>query len=452
MRTVTVLSLLSLCALPAALAAQGAPLGPEEALARAARSGYANRIAAGESRARSGQALAPLKGILPSVRLEASYLRTTDPLNAFGFLLRQRAVTPAAFAPSLLNDPDAIGNLNTGLVVEQPLFNADAWLGRRAAANALAATEASARWTRATTDILVLRAYWGAVLAREQVAMLEVAAKAAAAHVRDAEALVAQGMATRSDALLAQVKAGEIEARLVGARGEASLARRGLAVLMGDPADTAWVLPDSLPPVEWVTGVATRVLEEAPGGADERSDVEAANLGAEAARADRLRAKALYLPRVNGFGRLDWNSADQPFGGQSAWTFGVMLSWSPFAGASELAEIRAAGGREESAAAMAEAASGQAALELAQATERLTVARDQLAIQERALAQAREAHRLVTRKYAGGLASVTELFDATAAETGTALAHAGARYDLLLAAAERRKAMGRDVSVVVGTE
>ena len=442
MRTESRFTFLLMLALPVGAAAQ--VLTPAEALARAEQRGFANRIAAGQAGAQAGQAMLPLRGILPSVRVEASYLKTTDPLNAFGFLLRQRAITPAAFKPTLLNDPNSIGNVSTGLVVEQPLFNADAWLGRRAAGDAAGAMEASARWTRSGTSVLVLRAYWGAVLAAEQVSMLEVAATAGRAHVREAELVVQQGLATRSDALLARVKAGEIEARLVAARGEARIARRGLAVLMGDPADTSWTLPDTLPSSAAVTARAEASLTEDAAPA-ERADVQAASLGARAARADRRRAQSLYLPRLNGFGRVDWNDPNQPFAGKSAWTVGVMLSWSPFAGASELAELKATGGRLQAAEAMADAAEGQAALELAQATERLTVAREQLAIQDVALAQAREAHRLVTKKYAGGLSSITELFDATAAETGAALAHAAARYDLLVAVAERQKAMGKHV-------
>ena len=442
MRTESRFTFLLMLALPVGAAAQ--VLTPAEALARAEQRGFANRIAAGQAGAQAGQAMLPLRGILPSVRVEASYLKTTDPLNAFGFLLRQRAITPAAFNPTLLNDPNSIGNVSTGLVVEQPLFNADAWLGRRTAGDAAGAMEASARWTRSGTSVLVLRAYWGAVLAAEQVNMLEVAATAGRAHVREAELVVQQGLATRSDALLARVKAGEIEARLVAARGEARIARRGLAVLMGDPADTSWTLPDTLPSSAAVTARAEASLTEDAAPA-ERADVQAASLGARAARADRRRAQSLYLPRLNGFGRVDWNDPNQPFAGKSAWTVGVMLSWSPFAGASELAELKATGGRLQAAEAMADAAEGQAALELAQATERLTVAREQLAIQDVALAQAREAHRLVTKKYAGGLSSITELFDATAAETGAALAHAAARYDLLVAVAERQKAMGKHV-------
>ena len=58
--------------------------------------------------------------------------------------------------------------------------------------------------------------------------------------------------------------------------------------------------------------------------------------------------------------------------------------------------------------------------------------------------QATDAHRIVGRKYAGGLAPVVELLDAAAIETQTRLGHAGARYALLVGTAERRKALGLD--------
>lgn len=451
MSTRSALIAVVLLGIPAVAGAQGQVLRPEQALERADHSGYGNRISAGQRQAQSGQALAPLRGILPSLRVEAGYLRTTDPLNAFGFLLRQRTVTAAAFSPLLLNDPEAIGNLNTGLVIEQPLFNADAWLGRSAAGSALAASAASERWSRARTQVEVLRVYWGAVVAAEQSRTLQAAHQAALSHLRQAEALVDQGMATRSDALLASVKAGEIESQLVTARSNVMLARRRLALLMGDPTDTAFALPDDLPPVARIVAAARRVQED-EGLPESRADVRAAAYASEAAETDRRRAKSLYLPRLNGFGRLDWNSPDAPFGGQSAWTMGVMLSWSPFAGGSELAEIRSASGRSRTARAMAEAAGAQANLELAQATEGLGVALVRLEIAERSVEQASEAHRLVSRKYAGGLATVTELFDAFALETLSGLNQVHARYETLLAAAERRTAMGLDLSVLLDWE
>jgi outer membrane protein len=444
------LSLLLLAGLAGPATAQE-PLRLEQALARAEQAGYANRIAVGSAEVQAGQAEVPLRGILPSVRLESGYLRTTDPLNAFGFTLRQRAVTPPAFAPANLNYPDATGNLMTGIVLEQPLFNADAWLGREAAVNAREAARASEQWTRETSSFDVYRAYWGAVLAAEQVTTLRVAVEAARAHVRQAESMVRQGLATRSDALLATVKAGEVEATLLRAQSDVGLAKRGLAVLMGNPADTAFTLPDSLPAARQVRLMAVHAaVDTAPLAG--RADVTAATLARDAAQADVRRAHYLYLPRLNGFGRLDWNSPDMPFGGKSAWTLGVMLVWSPFAGASERAEIHAAGGREVSAMAMADAAHAQASLEFARASESQTVALARLDIAERAVSQAQEAHRIVARKYEGGLATISELFDAAAVETGTDLGFSAARFDALVAAAERRRAQGLDLSVMVDWE
>jgi outer membrane protein TolC len=437
------LALLLLAPHTRSLAGQS-PLSLAEALDRADRAGYANRIAAGETRAQDGQALAPFRGILPTVRLESGYVRTTDPLSAFGFTLRQRRVTPAAFAPTSLNDPRAIGNLTGGLILEQPLFNADAWAGRRATANAAAARRAAERWTRSTTSVEVVRAYWGAVLATEQVRALEAASRSAQSHVRQAEALVRQGMATGSDALLASVKAGEVEVQLLNAGNQAAAARRGLATLMGAPSDTGFVLPEALPGPESI-GPAASELTADSGSLATRSDVEAARHARVAAEADATRAKALFLPRLNGFGRLDWNDPDTPFGGRSAWTLGVMLSWSPFAGASEMAELRAAGGRRESAQARADAAVAEAGLDLARARDALATAVARLAIAERSVAQAHEAHRIVGRKYDGGLTTITELFDAAAVETASVLGYASARYDALVAIADLRRAAGLDV-------
>jgi outer membrane protein TolC len=247
-------------------------------------------------------------------------------------------------------------------------------------------------------------------------------------------------MATRSDALLAAVKAGEVKSQLLGARSRARIARRALAVLLGAPADTAFVLPDSLDqPVE--------VHREWPAGRTAgRSDVLAAAYARDAAEVDVLRRTALYLPRVNSFGRVDWNTPGTPFGGRSSWTLGLMLSWSPFSGAGELASVRAGKARRATARAMAEAAAAKAELEAAQSRDNLSLALDRLEIARQAVQQAEEAHRIVSRKYDGGLATVTELFEAAAAETASRLSRAAAQYDALVARAELEASSGAEVS------
>lgn len=423
----------------------GAQLALGEALRQADRSAYGNRIAAGTADARTAQRLAPLAGILPNLRLEAGYLRTTDPIGVFGSTLRQRAVSAANFEPQRLNHPGAIGNHQAGIVLEQPLLNADAWQGRRAAVQAADAGRAQEEWTRLSLRVDVVRAYYGAVLAAERAATLRAASRAAHAHVAQAEAMVRQGLVTKSDALLAAVRAGEVDAQLAEAEGNAETAHRQLGLLLG--RDGGALPPELAAPAHLPSSARIRAVvaaDTAPARPAARADLRAAEEGLAAARSDALRARAAYLPRVNSFARYDWNSADRLYGGERNWTVGVMASWNPFAGASMLADVQATAARARVAAAQDEAARATARLEAEQTRIALLVALTRLDIAERGTAQGAEAHRIVGRKYEGGLATVTELLDAQAAATGSALALSQARWAAIVAGAERLRALGRD--------
>jgi outer membrane protein TolC len=397
--------------------------------------------------AQQAATLTPLRGILPSTRFEAGYVRTTDPIGAFGTLLRQRVIAQDDFDPARLNYPSVASNYTGAVILEQPLFNADALAGRRAANRASDAAEASTEWTTLSTRVDIVRAYYGATLAREKVATLSQSVRAAREHVRRAEAMARNGLVTSSDALLAAVKAGEVEAMLIEAEGDAANAILALATAMGDPTDTLFVLPSTLPASEAVRGVANDALQ-AGDAAALRADIRAARASADAAGADALRARALYLPRLNAFARYDWNSALRPYGGDNNWSAGVMASWSPFSGASEIAESRATAGRRRAAEAMREGAEARAQLEVQQTARTLQVALARLDLAERAVRQSTEAHRIVARKYEGGLSAVVELLDASAAETQSRLALAAARHGLVVSSAERRKALGLDPGAI----
>jgi outer membrane protein TolC len=123
-----------------------------------------------------------------------------------------------------------------------------------------------------------------------------------------------------------------------------------------------------------------------------------------------------------------------------------MGSWSFFSGAGERVEKRAAKARAASADAMAEAASARATLEAAERRNEVDVALASLAIAERAVGQATEAHRIVARKYEGGLAAVTELLEAAAIETGTRVGRAAAVHRAIVATAGWRLATGRGLT------
>jgi outer membrane protein TolC len=290
-----------------------------------------------------------------------------------------------------------------------------------------------------------VRAYYGAVLASERAATLRAAARAAHGHVAETEAMVRQGLVTKSDALLAAVRAADVDAQLAEAEGAAIIARRQFAVLLGRVgADSS---PDLIAPAQLPS--SARISTEVAGDtamlpALPRADVRAATDGVDATHADAMRARSTLLPRVNGFARLDWNSASRLYAGDRNWTVGVMASWNLLPGPGELADVQATAGRAAAARAQADAARATARLEDEQTRIALIVALTRLDISERAAAQSAEAHRMVSRKYEAGLASVVELLDAQAAETQSALRLSQARWDAIVTDAERRRALGLD--------
>jgi outer membrane protein TolC len=422
-----------------------AQLTLREALAEAGRASFSNRAAAGNTAARRAESFAPLKGILPNVRVDAGYVRTTDPIGVFGTTLRQRSITQANFDPTRLNNPNDIGNYQAALVLEQPLVNVDAWAGRRGAIHAADATRDAEQWTRLSTSAGVVRAYYGIVLADERVTALRTAAQAAHAHVAEAEAMLRQGVVTKSDALLASVRAGDIDAQLAEATASVSTTRRQLALLLGrdaGDAPNAFIAATQMPSTQRIQAevAADTIARVSP----PRADVRAATDALAAARGDALRAKATLLPRINGFARYDWNSSTGLYAGDRNWTVGVVATWNPFAGASELSDVVAANARARAAEAQADGARAQALVEIEQTRVALSTALTRLAIAERAVAQSVEAHRIVGRKYGGGLANVVELLEAQAVETQSALELSHARYTAIVAAAERRRAIGLD--------
>ena len=246
--------------------------------------------------------------------------------------------------------------------------------------------------------------------------------------------------------LQASVRAGDIEAQLLAARNDALSARQQLAMLLGRTDTLPVMLPSALPGDSAVRAfaAATAASGTPTSPALQRDDVRAAELGARAAAADRQRATATLLPRLNGFARYDYNSPTTLYAGKPNWTVGVMGSWSLFGGGSELADVAGASARARGARASEEAAKANARVEADAAVRAVTLATQRLDLANAAAAQSREAYRLVEKRYAGGLATIAELLGAESTATAAALSQAAARYALLDALAQHRRAIGAD--------
>ncbi len=436
--------------LPApAIAQSGAPpLRLADVLAQTSADGYGSRAARADARATAADVTATLPGFLPQLRIEGGAARTTDPIGVFGGLLRQRTVTAANFDPARLNRPDALSLVTGALVLEQPILAPQALLGRRAAS--LAAEAGLAMSERQTQSALLdaTRAYFGAVVARASVAALDSAVAAAQAAVRQTETLERNGVVTRSDMLLAQVRLNELQAQRATARGQAVVARLALAVHMGAPNDTSRALPVLMASTERITQLCAESVRSISTAATStsRPDVKAAQLGAAAARANVQRANARWLPTVGAMVRSDWASNSTPFGGSPFWTAGLMVSVPVFSGGGELADRERAVAQSNAAAARADGAQAMADLEVTRARIDRSVAMQRLELAEQAYVQSIEALRLVQRRYDGGLAAVSELLGAGAARAAAELSTVTARHDVIVAIAAERVALGLDLT------
>lgn len=412
-----------------------------DALGHAATGAVTNRVARAASDAASASRIGAWRTILPTLRVDAGFVRTNDPTGAFGTSLRQQRITAADFDPARLNAPAPIDNFTGALVIEQPLFVLDGWLAARAGARAGEGARRAAEWTAVTTQADVIGAWFGVILAAERANTMTAATVAARSHVSQAEAMLEAGFVTKSDVLLAAARAGDLKVLRLDAVRDSIMARRQLAMLLGDRAPA---LPESLggfPGDSIVEGMARDIGSLEP---RLRADVQGAQAGAASADANANRARATMLPRVISFARRDMNSTDRPFSGSSNWSVGVMASWSLFSGASELGDQRVAVARSAGAAAHLAGARANANLDLERTSLSLQTALARLVIARSTKDHAREAHRIVTRKYEGGLATVAELLDAAVAETQALLGLSATRHSLIMAIADRLRATGHE--------
>jgi outer membrane protein TolC len=412
-----------------------------DALAHAAGGAVPNRAARAASDAASAARIGAWRTILPTLRVDAGFVRTSDPVGAFGTALRQQRITAADFDPARLNFPAPSNNFTGALVIEQPVFMLDGWLAARAGAGASEGARRIAEWTGLTTEGEVVGAWFGVILAAERANTMTAATRAAQAHVRQADAMLEAGLVTKSDVLLAAARAGDLEVLRLDAARDSILARRHLTLLLGDGAPALPEVLGSFPADSVVEQLAREVASLA---SRPRADVRGAQADAASANANVDRARASMVPRVISFARRDLNSTDRPFGGSSNWSVGVMASWSLFSGASELGDQRVAEARSAGAAAQLAGALANANLDLERTSLSLQSALARLAIARTTARQAEEAHRIVTRKYEGGLATVVELLDAAVAETQAWLGLSAARHSLITSIAERLRATGHE--------
>lgn len=375
----------------------------------------------------------------PSIRVEAGYQQSNNPVLVFGSKLLQENFGQADFGLDALNRPSAYEDWATRLVAEQPL-----WTGGRLAAAGDAATAAAraaeAQRERARQEVVrrVVETYTGVLLAQEAVDATASALESAAENARLVSDRYEAGLVVESDLLLARVRQGEVEELLARARAERAVAEAAFNMTLGRPQET----PAALAPLKSEAGV-----EEPPGSLiaraiDRRPDLLAARQQEEAMAAQLRVARAAHKPEIGLSASVEAHGEDF-FGadGDNA-TIGVGLRWSLFESGRKKAQVLEAEAKAREATARTTLLKQQVELEVRQELALVDSASARFELAQKSIELARSSLALVEDRYENGLTTLVELLEAESSLTSARLRQVQSRRELALARAALDLATG----------
>ncbi|MDW3211426.1 MAG: TolC family protein [Reichenbachiella sp.] len=341
---------------------------------------------------------------LPSVNFTETFTNTTDPMMAFGTKLGQSSIEQADFNPTLLNNPDNISNFNTSINIEQPLFNLDGLYGRKAALKQSEAGQYDKAWMQKMMIIKAKSLYYQLVLTIQAEEVMVHLKSASEANRKVAQDLFDQGAITRADLLGAELRLKQVESEWLRAQHQVVKVNSLLLQHMGE-VEVYQIDPiDPIPNIE----EANAMLVES-NLSEQRADLKAIKLKAEAAGYGYQSQKGSFVPRVNAFGRYSFN--DPQFLGTQAdnYLVGVQLKWDVFKGGKQIGATQKANYQKQYAQIAYEESRSRADHELQQLKNDFELAIKQKELAELSVDQARALHQIRQDRFAQGLEKTSDL-------------------------------------------
>ncbi len=411
--------------------------------------GSAERINQAEAGLRQAQG-----NRMPKLTASLNATATNDALNAFGIKLSQRQATFNDFgagqfnpsnpnglsvAPNNLDYPGVVHNFNTRLQIDMPIYTGGMIRNGIKQAHAyIAAAQSGDRAARQQIVFQVLQAYEGVHAARAYLNVAQQAETAARSQVKMMQSMVKGGTVVKSDLLLAQVRLQDVLVQRDQAENAVASALDQLHMLLGMPLDQPLEVGDSIEvkPVDAPLETLRQTAE------DNNPGIQALRHQAQADAANIDVARAASLPQAGLMLRQDWNDAQLGFSANS-WTVGGTLSWTAFDGGIVHAKVdQARASKNETQARLTQAEAG-VAYQVADARRKAIEAEQRLAQRQLALSQVEEAVQLVNKRYASGVATITEQLGAQAQLDKARADVVSARYDLAVQRASLKLAIGQ---------
>lgn len=406
--------------------------------------------------------------VMPTVDLSANYTRNIAPAVSF---LPARVFDPDAPEGEFIKVQFGADNAWTStLSFEQPVFQAQAFIGVGAASRYRALQEETVRGRAQAVVTRVRLAYYRLLLAQEELRLISNSVSRVRSSLEETRALNRAGLASDYDVLRLEVELANLEPNLRRAENAVQQARRQLSVelnveameeleVTGNLASMNLEEPGANEPANREI-LALMGVEDPAGGDEEeivekaleaRSDLRQLDL-TEELRTAELRAEQVdYLPRIAVFGNYQVNAQQNGspdfFGDEDSRAtsklVGVSVSLPVFTGFKRDAQV-------DQKRAVLNQARNQRGLVRLQTESQVKSLREQVGEalqraqgQKLAVTQAQRGFEIASAQYREGLGSQLELTDAEVALRQSEFNYAQAVYDYLVFRAQLDEAVGK---------
>jgi len=378
---------------------------------------------------------------LPQLSFEYNAISTNDPLNVFGFKLKQEIVAQEDFNPMLLNDPDVTQNYSAAFQVQQPLLNPDMMFQRSAVKSQLNSAEEQLSGTRNYVEFQVRNQYYSLILHHRQLGVLETALETAAEHRRQAQNFFEEGMISKEDFLAARVYELEMESRKLNTENQLAKVEEEMAILLGMDGSV------KITPTEDLERIHLAVLpEELITAPINNAQTRAIEYRVNAAEKMVRSSNFSFLPKINLFGSYEFNDADFAGFDASSYMIGANLKWNIFSGYSKIGKVMEAKADYRKAQTMQENHRMEQENQVRQAYRALEHARQELELTDESIAQSEEDVKIRTNRYEQGMERTTDLLEAETKLAESQLKNVAALYKYNMSIATLEMLLEKDLN------
>lgn len=260
---------------------------------------------------------------LPQVQLNHQYLISDDPLNAFGFKLRQSNITNSDFQPNSLNKPEIAYLGNTKLSVNQAIFHYDQYNLKKALRAQINSTTENAYRIEEKIILEVRNAYSDLQFLYAALATSKSASKSIAENEIVVHNLLSQGLAKKSDLLHIKSESADIESHISKLNYSIQNLSAHLAYLMGDTVRANYSPTDEL---------NRHSIQSIQTNLNERADFKSMQSAIDSRIYSRKSVKQGFIPKINAFGELNFYDKQIIGFDQKAFLAGIQFQWDLFNG------------------------------------------------------------------------------------------------------------------------